>query len=113
MHEMMVAQSLLAAVSAEASKQNAAPVFAKISCGAFDAINDEVLCFAFEAVARGTVCEGMKLQIEHKPIRARCKNCQEVFELELTSPSCSKCGGDFELLPSEPLMLETIEFETE
>jgi hydrogenase nickel incorporation protein HypA/HybF len=113
MHETMVAQSLLAAVSSEAAKQNATPVCAKISCGAFDAINDEALCFAFEVVGRGTVCEGMKLEIEHKPIRARCKNCEEPFEIELSSPTCPKCGGDFELLPSEPLMLETIEFETE
>ena len=113
MHETMVAQSLLTALSSEAAEQKATPVCAKISCGAFDAINDDVLCFAFEAVAKGTVCEGMKLQIEHKPIRARCKNCEEVFEFELASPSCPKCSGDFELLPSEPLMLETIEFETE
>ncbi|MHC4395488.1 MAG: hydrogenase maturation nickel metallochaperone HypA/HybF [Planctomycetota bacterium] len=113
MHETMVAQSLLATISSEAAKQNATPVCAKISCGALDAINDEVLCFAFEAVSRDTVCEGMKLQIEHKPIRARCKNCEEVFEFDLSSPSCPKCKSDFELLPNEPLMLETIEFETE
>jgi len=113
MHEMMVAQSLLAAISSEAAKQNATPVCAKISCGAFDAINDEAFCFAFEVVGRGTVCEGMKLEIEHKPIRARCRNCEDIFEIELLSPTCPKCGGDFELLPSEPLMLETIEFETE
>lgn len=112
MHETMVAQSLLAAISAETAKQNAKPVSAKISCGMLNAVNDEVLGFAFEAVAKGTVCEGMKLQIEHKPMQGRCKDCDKVFNFELTSPYCRHCGGDrFNLLPDEPLMLEEIEFE--
>jgi hydrogenase nickel incorporation protein HypA/HybF len=114
MHETMVAESLLAAISAEASKQNAKPVSVKISCGMLNAINDEVLCFAFEAIAKGTVCEGLKLEVEHKQMQGRCKNCSENFDFEVTDPSCRKCGSeDFELLPDAPLLLEEIEFETE
>ena len=114
MHEMMVAQSLFATISNETAKQKARPVGAKISCGTLYAINDELLSFAFEAITKGTSCEGMKLQVEHKPIQGRCKNCNEIFELEVSHPSCSKCGTeDFELLPDAPLILEEIEFETE
>ena len=113
MHEAMVAQSLLTTISDEAAKQNAKPISAKISCGTFNTINDEVLGFAFEAIAKGTVCEGMKLEVEHKPIRGRCKNCDEIFEFKLMSPGCPKCGGaDFGLLPDAHLMLEDIDFET-
>ena len=68
MHETMIAESLLATISEEAAKQNAKPICAKISCGIFNAISDEILCFAFEAIAKGTLCEGMKLQIEHKSL---------------------------------------------
>jgi Zn finger protein HypA/HybF involved in hydrogenase expression len=71
MHETMVAQSLLVAISDEAAKHNAKPVGAKISCGELSVINDEALCFAFEAVAKGTLCEGVKLEIEHKPMRGQ------------------------------------------
>jgi len=114
MHETMVAESLLAAISAEASKQKAKPVSAKISCGMLNAINDEVLCFAFEAIAKGTVCEGLKLDVEHKPIRGRCKKCDEIFDFEVNHPICKKCGSeDFELLLDVPLLLEEIELETE
>ena len=114
MHETMVAESLLAAISAEASKQNAKPVSAKISCGMLNAINDEVLCFAFEAIAKGTTCEGLKLEVEHKPMQGRCKNCDEIFDFEVNHPNCKKCGSeDFELLPDAPLLLEEIELETE
>jgi len=114
MHEMMVAQNLVATILAEASKHNAKPIGAKISCGKLYAINNEALCFAFEAIAKGTVCEDVKLEIEHKPIRGQCKNCSQNFEVEFSSPRCPKCGSeDFELLPDAPLMLEEIEFETE
>jgi hydrogenase nickel incorporation protein HypA/HybF len=114
MHEMMVAESLLATISAEAAKQNAKPANARISCGTLNAINDEVLCFAFEAIAKGTPCEDMKLKIEHKPMQGRCKRCNESFDIELSNPGCPKCNGeDFELLPDAPLLLEEIELETE
>ena len=112
MHETMVAQSLLATICSEAEKQNAKPVIARISCGQLNAINDEVLCFAFEAISKGTACEGMKLEVEHKPIQGRCRNCKQSFDVELSRPSCTKCGSeDFELLPDAPLVLETVEFE--
>ena len=128
MHETMVAQSLLAAISDEAAKYNAKPVGAKISCGELYAINDEALRFAFEAIAKGTACEGVKLDIEHKPIRGQCKKCNQSFEVELAAPFCDtsqngnplarprcpKCGSDdFELLPDRPLILEEVELETD
>jgi len=114
MHEAAVAQSLLTTILAEAKKQNATPVAAKISCGVLNAINDEILCFAFEAVAADTCCEGLKLEVEHKPLRGQCKSCDELFEFEICQPACSKCGSEnFKLMADESLVLETIEFEVE
>ncbi len=114
MHETMVAESLLETISAEAAKQNAKPVNARISCGTLNAINDEVLRFAFEAMTKGTLCEGMKLEIEHKPMQGQCKNCNENFKIDLSCLKCPKCGSeDFILLPDAPLLLEEIEFQTE
>ncbi len=114
MHETMVAQSLMAIISEEAATQNGKPVSAKISCGALNAVNDEALCFAFEAIAKGTPCEGIKLDIEHKPLEARCRSCSRVFDVEFSHPQCPGCGGgDFDLLPDAPLVLEQIEFQTD
>jgi len=112
MHEATIAQSVLAAVLAEAKKQNARPVAVKISCGVLNGINAESLRFAFEAIGKGTACEGVKLDIEQKPIQARCKKCSCVFALELHEPRCPKCrGDDLELLRDAPLMLDEIEFD--
>ncbi len=112
MHEATIAQSLFEVISAEVKKQNAKPVSAKITCGAFSGINNEALSFAFEAISKDTDCEGLKLDIEQKPIQAKCKNCAGIYVLDLHKPVCLNCRcEDFELLPDAPLMLEEIEFE--
>jgi len=114
MHETMVAESLLTTISDEAVKHNAKPISAKISCGMLNPINDEALCFAFEAIAKGTLCEGVKLEVEHKPIQAQCKNCNRTFNVEFSCPRCPKCRSeDFELLADAPLILEEIELQTD
>jgi hydrogenase nickel incorporation protein HypA/HybF len=101
-------------ISQEARKQDAKPVAAKVSCGELNAINDEVLAFAFEAISRETVCEGMTLQVEHKPMQARCGQCGQTFAFRLSEARCPHCGKeDFELLPDAPLVLEEIEFDKE
>ena len=113
MHEMMVAQSLMAIISDEAAKHDAKPVAAKISCGTLNPINDEDFRFAFEAIAKDTPYEDLKFHIEHKPIRARCGICKAEFEVEFSRPACP-CGSDnFKLLPDAPLMLEEIDFQTD
>ena len=114
MHEMMVAQSLMAIISDEAVKHDAKPVAARITCGTLSGINDEAFHFAFEAIAKDTPYEGLKFQIEHKPVRARCEICKVEFEIEeLSCPECP-CGSEnFRLLPDAPLILEEIDFQTD
>jgi len=56
----------------------------------------------------------VKLDIEHKPLRAQCRNCSESFDVDISQPKCSACDSeDFELLGDAPLILEEIELETE
>lgn len=112
MHEASIAQSLVEVILQEAETRDAKPTRAKISCGELNKVNDEVLSFAFEAVSMGTSCEGMTLQIEHKPLQAKCKSCGSVFAVDVSKIQCPDChGGDFELLPDAPLILDEIEFE--
>jgi hydrogenase nickel incorporation protein HypA/HybF len=112
MHEASIAQSVFDAISAEAKKQKGRPVAAKISCGAFSGVNNESLLFAFEVISKDSICEGLKLDIEQKPIQAKCKKCDYIFVFDLHKPGCPKCRcEDFELLADAPLLLEEIEFE--
>ncbi len=114
MHETMIAESLLTQISEEANKQNAKPIAAKISCGKLNAVNEDVLVFAFNAIAKGTMCENMKLIVEQKPLQAVCKECNNNYVIDLLNIKCPNCQSEsMELLPDSPLILEEIEFEME
>jgi len=112
MHETAVAESILNTIIEQAEQVNAKPLSAVISCGQFNALNDEVMGFAFETAAAGTVCEGMDLDIKHIPLQAKCKQCKMTFEFDIYKPACSQCdSSEFDFEPDAPLLLETIEFE--
>jgi len=54
----------------------------------------------------------MTLEIEHKPLQAKCRTCGIAFAVDMSSMRCTGCqGGDFELMPDAPLVLDEIEFE--
>jgi hydrogenase nickel incorporation protein HypA/HybF len=112
MHETAVAQSILDTILEEAKKIAARPVRARISCGQFNTLNDEAMRFAFEVATEGTPCQGMRLEIKHIPLRAKCRKCGEIFVFDVYSPDCPKCKvEDFAFEPDAPLLLEEIEFK--
>lgn len=113
MHEAVIAQGLFTSINQESSGQKGRPVKAKITCGVFNAVNSELLDFAFAAIAQGTICEGIKFEVEQKPVRAVCNECGIEFVLDLILAKCPCGSEDFKLQPDAPLVLEEIEFEME
>lgn len=112
MHETVAAESVLRSIQEHAQRLHARPIRAVISCGQFNALNEELMQFAFETAAAGTICEGMVIQIRQIPLRAVCSRCRKTFDLKLIEPFCPQCRGeDFEIQPDAPLILEEIEFE--
>ena len=80
MHETAIAESLHRIILDESKKQNAKPLRATIICGSFNYVNKELVDFAFAAIAKGGICEGVELMIEKKPMRGQCRNCGVLFE---------------------------------
>lgn len=113
MHETAVAQSLIDTIAEQSAKlKGVKPIRAVVSCGQFNTLNDEVMAFAFEVAAEGTLCQGMRLEIKHIPLCAVCKVCQKEFTFNIHTPACPACQSEhFDFLPDAPLLLETIEFE--
>jgi len=112
MHETSVAESIIDTIIEKTNELGKKPLSATISCGQMNAVNDEVMDFAFEVVSKDTVCDGMSLKIIHKPLFAVCRKCNHRFEFDIYSPLCPACKGvEFNLEPDSPLLLEEIEFE--
>jgi hydrogenase nickel incorporation protein HypA/HybF len=112
MHETMVAQSIFESILELANEHNALALEATVSCGQFNPINDEVLSFAFDLIAKDSPCEGMKLNIKHIPLKADCKQCGKRFDYDVYKPGCPQCNSmEFDFKEDAPLLLEEIELE--
>ncbi len=114
MHEAAVAESLLQSIIAATANHIGRVVKVVISCGQINAINDEAMRFAFEAITEETICQGATLEIKHIPLTSQCRRCRLEFNFDFYSPHCPDCGStDINIDADVPLLLEEIEFEEE
>jgi hydrogenase nickel incorporation protein HypA/HybF len=107
MHELSIARALVAAAERHAAGRRVAVV--RLRVGALRQVVPEALDFAFPLAARGTLCEGARLEQELVPARLRC--CGRTWPLERPDFRCPACGGRAEPAGGEELELESIEVE--
>ena len=93
MHELALARSLIELVDDYAARQGNRPVRRiHVRLGQLSAMT-RALYFCFGSAARGTRCEGARLDIEEVPLTVRCAGCEAV-----KTPSgrynfrCPDCG---------------------
>ena len=76
-------------------------------------VDPELLSFAFEVVARGTVSEGAELSILELPVVFKCHACGKESTSEETAFVCPACGGtNVELLSGMELTIDSMEVES-
>ncbi len=118
MHEASIAQSLLDQVEAVM----AGPAFEGVTgrlvrvhvrVGRMTAVVPDVLRFMWAAMVDATPLEGVVLEIEEVPIRARCRGCDTVREYVDIGFVCSTCGSsDVEVTSGRELHLVSLEVES-
>ena len=95
MHELGVANELLAVVLSEAERHGALKVATvTLRVGVLRAIEPEHLSFLFSHIARGTSADGARLEIREEPVRVECPACG-VLEARSLPWECPRCraGG--------------------
>jgi hydrogenase nickel incorporation protein HypA/HybF len=97
MHEMTLAQNVVQIVE-DAARRNGATRVAvvHVEIGGLSHVEPEALEFAFEAVARGGLAQGARLDIHRTAGVARCLACGETVRLERLGDPCPRCG-DYQL----------------
>lgn len=112
MHELGIAQSVLDAAQAEASKRDSKPVKVGLRIGELSAIDPDALRFSFEALTAETDLHGLELDIEFCPRRHRCLDCGTEFEVKNFIFDCPQCGTSHnECIGGEELQLAYVELE--
>jgi hydrogenase nickel incorporation protein HypA/HybF len=112
MHELSISTAVVDTVVAHAAGRRVRLV--TMTVGAFRQVMPDSLGFYFGIVARGTVCEGARLEQVLVPLRLGCKDCGNEWEPELPAFRCPGCeGAEVELLRGDELEVESIEVEEE
>ena len=76
-------------------------------------VDPELLSFAFDVVAKGTVSEGAKVSILELPVVFMCHSCGKETTSEGTVFVCANCGGtNVELRSGMELTIESMEVES-
>jgi hydrogenase nickel incorporation protein HypA/HybF len=94
MHEVSLIESVIGLVEQERRKQAFGRVNAiRLQVGALSCADPDALRFCFDAVARGTIAEGARLEIDTVPGTGWCAMCQRAMLLEERFSVCPICGS--------------------
>jgi hydrogenase nickel incorporation protein HypA/HybF len=94
MHEMAMSESLVEIVEEECRKHGFAKVrIVRVELGVLGHVEADALRFCFDAVTRGTVAEGARLDIVPVAGAGFCLDCGETVPLSERFGACPSCGA--------------------
>jgi hydrogenase nickel incorporation protein HypA/HybF len=107
MHELAIAESVVATVSENVGAARVTRVVLEI--GRLSGVAAESVSFCFDLCARGTALEGARLEIIETPGRARCRQCDGAVEIADGIGFCGCGSADLEFLTGRELMVREVE----
>ena len=112
MHELSIASAIIDTAARHADGRRVSVVH--VRAGELRQVVPESLAFYFEHVARETLCEGARLELEVIPARLLCEACEHDWRLDEAVFRCPRCGaGEVRVTSGEELEVESIEIEEE
>lgn len=111
MHELSLASAVIDTVERHAAGRPVTAVYLRV--GHLRQVVPTSLEFYFGHVARGTVCEGARLEQELVAAHLRC-GCGREWELDEVNFRCPSCGAaDAVVVSGEEFMVDSIDVTTE
>ena len=110
MHELSLSSAIVNTVVKHAGERRVTVV--ELRVGKLRQVIPDTLEFYFEFVARGTVCEGARLEQEVIDARLHCRECDHEWRIEIPAFRCPACGGgDVAVASGDEFEVESIEVE--
>ena len=111
MHELSLSGAIVNTVVKHAQERAVSVVNLRV--GALRQVVPDTLDFYFGFVAKGTVCEGARLEQELVPARLHCASCEREWEIDMPVFTCPDCGvaGRVEVASGNEFEVESIEVE--
>lgn len=113
MHELSIAENLVAIVREEMNKTGLTRLNSvQIKVGEFTHLVPDALQFCFEIAVQGTPFEGARLEIEVVPTVGFCNKCRRQFRVEGALFVCPEClGGDVDVQTGREMTIESFDAE--
>lgn len=113
MHELSIAENTLQLIEDAARQQGFSRV--KTICleiGELSSIERESLLFCFDAVTRGSLAEGARVEIRDIPGSGWCRNCAQTVAMHELYAACPLCGGyQMEINGGDQMRIKELEVE--
>ncbi len=110
MHELSLSSAIVNTVVKHAADRPVTVVYLRV--GALRQVVPDTLDFYFEFVARGTVCEGARLEQELIPASLHCRGCGQEWQIEIPAFRCPECAGsEVEVATGDEFEVEAIDVE--
>jgi hydrogenase nickel incorporation protein HypA/HybF len=111
-HELSLSGAVVNTVAKHAAGRRVLLVSLRV--GRLRQVVPETLAFYFEFVARGTPCEGARLEQELIDLRLCCESCATQWEIEAPAFRCPCCGaGGVRVVSGDEFEVHSIEVEEE
>lgn len=113
MHEMSLCESLLTILEEHASSQGFSRVKTVwLEIGKLAAVENDAMRFCFDAVTRGSLAEGARLEIIEIPGQAWCRACGRTVAVAERFAQCPDCGGwQLQLTAGDEMRIKELEVE--
>jgi hydrogenase nickel incorporation protein HypA/HybF len=109
-HELSLSSAIVNTAAKHADGRRVSVVNVRV--GRLRQVIPETLDFYFEFVARDTVCEGARLELEVLEATLECHPCGTVWEIEIPAFRCPTCGGsDVTIASGNEFEVQFIEVE--
>ena len=110
MHELSLSSAIIATAAKHADGRQVTVVTLRV--GRLRQVVPETLEFYFDFVARGTVCEGARLDQEVVEARLRCDQCGAGWAIDTPAFRCPDCGtSEVSIVAGSEFEVESIEVE--
>lgn len=94
MHEMSLAQGVLQLMEEAARRDNFTKVATVwLEIGQLSGVEPQALAFCFDAVTRGSIAQGARLEIMAVPGTGWCTACAKTVPMKQLFDECPQCGG--------------------
>lgn len=94
MHEMSLAEGVLQLIEDAARRESFARVTAVwLEIGRLSSVEREAMTFCFDAVTRGSIAAGARLEFVETPGSGWCMACAKSVAMEALHEACPDCGS--------------------